>query len=77
MAEQPDDVPIDEYVIKIRPIILECFHLTIDYITRDAKASSGAFCIFHAMIIYKIKSCDTKCPKTFGTIQPESFLVQS
>ena len=62
MAGQPDDVPTDEYVIKIRPIILECSQLTIDYTTRDAKVSSSAVCIFNAMIFYQIKSIDPKCP---------------
>ena len=53
MAGQPDDVPTDEYVIKIRPIILECSQLTIDYTTRDAKVSSSAVCIFNIVnLIY-------------------------
>ena len=52
MPGQPADVPADEYVITIRPIIAECSYLTIIYITRDAKVSSGAVCIFHAMIFY-------------------------
>ena len=50
MPGQPADVLADEYVITIRPIISECSYLAIGYITRDAKVSSGAVCIFHAMI---------------------------